>query len=67
MVSIDKFVAFKISPEIDAEVEFMARSKEMSKAGFYRKAIYEYLDKNREEIMKESKKRLEQIEKEGNL
>jgi hypothetical protein len=39
----------------------------MSKAGFYRKAIYEYLDKNREEIMKESKRRLEQIEKEGNL
>lgn len=58
-----KIVSIALDSEIDQEAEFMAKSEGITKSILYRRAINEYLDKKREEKIIESKKRLEEIEK----
>lgn len=58
-----KIISIALDSEIDQEAEFMAKSEGITKSILYRRAINEYLDKIREEKIIESKKRLEEIEK----
>lgn len=62
-MSKKKIVSIALDAEVDQEAEFMAKSEGMTKSILYRRAINDYLDKKREERIIESKKRLEEIEK----
>jgi predicted transcriptional regulator len=62
-VAKKKIVSIALDSEIDQEAEFMAKSEGITKSILYRRAINDYLDKKREEKIIESKKRLEEIEK----
>lgn len=63
MSSKKRTISFAIDIETDKEVDFMAKSEEISRSVVYRKAIKEYLEKKRDEKIIESQKRLEKIEK----
>ncbi len=55
-------VSISLDPEIDQEAGIMARRESIPKSMLYRRAIIEYLERQRDKILIEAQRKLKEIE-----